>query len=457
MSKTGSSHAGFQVAAVGFIKRCLYGVLLLAASDAGGAWFGLCGEGRVPPRSIILNTLMDPAGSKLLLLTAEQPHPECRMIDLPVSPDSVRWAQVLTRSAAQALGRGVMLQGVERGTGFAVSEVMPIDEPAAVRGPLPVAAELRLESLRPAAKAAGRALWVWNPAAWKAGAKELFGLLAANAADTVYVSVPLAPAGAGVADSDRLRLFVTEATLRGVRVWAVAGDPRALLPQERASYVARAQAYAGYNAGATPEARLAGVQFDIEPYLNPGYHIETEDWLAAYLDTLSLLKPAAGMPVDVAIPFWWGQQAFRGAAFLDHLAPLVDSVTVMNYRTNREQLLRFAEPFLAWGARRRRTVRIALEAGPIEDESIRIFRRAEAGELWLVALAEHSLVLLLDKAAPNPAGPVFGYSHTTPARGSNITFRNDLSALRELLPRLEAVWSAWPSFAGIALHGLDTP
>ncbi len=142
---------------------------------------------------------------------------------------------------------------------------------------------------------------------------------------------------------------------------------------------------------------------------------------------------------------------------LDHLAPLVDVVTVMNYRTNRQQILDFAEPFLAWAARSRRNVRIGLETGPIPDESMRVFRSSRDGELWLLPLGEYALVLLLDAPLTPPAGGAFAYSHTTRWRGSSITFRNNLSALREMLPLLEAEWRGWPSFSGVALHGLDIP
>ncbi len=316
---------------------------------------------------------------------------------------------------------------------------------------------LRLEPQAPQRAMPRRALWIWQPAAWQLHPDNLFNLLATHGADTVFITVPVTAHPMQVADPGELERFITRASALGVRIWAVAGDPRAVLPDQRAAYVDRARAYADYNRRVAAGAQLAGLQLDIEPYLNTGYAIDTEGWLSAYLDTLARVRTQAGMPLDVAIPFWWGRQPYRNGMLLDHLTPVVDVVTVMNYRTDRGQLLEFAEPFLAWAARAKRSVRIGLEAGPIADESMRIYRSSEAGELWLVPQGKNTLLLLLDEPRPGPAGEsqTFAYSHTTRWRGSSISFRDNVGAMSKLLPGLETVWQAWPSFAGIALHGLD--
>ncbi len=314
---------------------------------------------------------------------------------------------------------------------------------------------LRLEPLPAVQPAPRRALWVWQPETWQRHSAGLLDLLATNAANTVFISVPVLENQLAVAEPDALMRFVARATVKGIRVWVVAGDPRAVLPHEQARYAARARAYATYNRDVPAGARLAGIQLDIEPYLNSGYTADIEGWLSAYLSTLSTVRDHAQMPLDIAVPFWWGRQRYRNGTLLDHLAPIIDVVTVMNYRTDHRQLLEFAEPFLAWGTRAQRQVRIGLESGPIPDESMLVFRPREDGELWLVPHGKHALVLMLDRPRKNPAGHAFSYSHTTRWTGSNITFRDHVATLRELLPLLEKTWRAWPSFSGIALHGLD--
>ncbi len=301
-----------------------------------------------------------------------------------------------------------------------------------------------------------RALWVWEPSAWLKRPEALLKLLVENAANTVFVTIPLTPGNSRVADPAVLERFVIQASKAGVSVWAVVGDPLAVLPEGRRQYIDMARAYAAYNRGAPPGAGLAGLQLDIEPYLNRGYHIDTEGWLSAYLETLSQVRAHAAMPLDVAVPFWWGRQPYRDGMFLDHLRPLVEVVTVMNYRTERQQLVDFAEPFLAWGVRARKSIRIGLEAGPLPDESQHIFRNSAQGDLWLVPLGANALMLSLNTARANPAGTAFHFSHTLNRKSNNITFHQNVGTMRKLLPELESKWHAWPSFGGIALHGLDS-
>ncbi len=429
--------------------------LLLIAPQATAAWLGVCtlDPGQAGVR--VLETVLRPAGTTVALVAADQQLAGCAMSDLPIAKERIQWAKVITRTAAAALSGGVILKGVEGKTRFDANEVIPLKDPP--RAPVALSPGAKRMPPHAVRETSRRALWVWRPEAWQARPDELFALLAANAADTVFVTVHVTESREQVAEPKALEHFVKQASMRGVRVWAVAGDARAVLPAERAAYAARARAYADYNRSVATDARLSGLQLDIEPYLNPGYDIDTEGWLSAYLDTLAQVRAQAAMPLDVALPFWWGRQPYRGGLFLDHLAPLVDVVTVMNYRTNREQILEFAAPFLAWAARSQRTVRIGLEAGPIPDESLRVFRSSRVGELWLVPLGEYTLVLLLDESRSNPAGSSFAYSHTTRWRGSSISFHQNVGALRELLPGLEQAWRAWPSFAGVALHGLDAP
>lgn len=321
------------------------------------------------------------------------------------------------------------------------------------------AAQLTIRSASLEAQTAGdpprRAMWIWEPSAWQHRAASTMTLLAGHRADTVFITVPLDSTQENITETASLRRFITTATSRGIKVWAVIGDPRAVLPKERDQFAKMARAYAVYNQNTPAQARLSGLQLDIEPYLNSGYQLDTEEWLAAYLDTLARVRTQAMMPLDVAVPFWWGRQRFRNSLFLDHLGTQIDVVSVMNYRTERQQLFDLAEPFLEWGTRAKKTIRIGLEAGPIPDESLHVFRAGSNGDLWLLPLGDNNLLVSLDTTQANPAARVFTYSHSITRQGTNTTFHRNVGAMQKLLPELEKVWRAWPSFGGIALHGLD--
>jgi len=274
------------------------------------------------------------------------------------------------------------------------------------------------------AKPAARSSWVWHAADWREHGAGLLAWAAAHAVRELFITVPLKDGE--VRDPAALAAFVRAAGARGVRVLSVDGDPHMVLPDSQAALARMVRAYAAYNAGVAPAARLAGLQFDVEPYLLPAYGSGGIDWDARYLAMARTLRKAAGsLRLELVVPFWWDGKT----ALLDGLAPLVDGLTVMDYRTDRQQITGFAIPFLDWGARHGKRVRIALEAGEVAPETQRRYVRAAAGE------AGDLLRVEID--------------------GSATTFHEDKAALLRLLPDLEADFSAWDdAFGGMALHEL---
>jgi hypothetical protein len=324
------------------------------------------------------------------------------------------------------------------------------------------AGSLTLDALRlepdpaPNAKPAARATWVWKAADWREHGGRLLDWAAAHGVRELYITVPFK--NEKVEAPARLAAFIRAAGARGVRVLSVDGDPHMVLPERQAALARMVHAYAAYNAGAAPDARLAGLQFDVEPYLLPEYGAGKADWDARYLAMARTLREAAGkLRLELVVPFWWDSKT----TLLDGLAPLVDGLAVMDYRTDPAQVSRFAVPFLDWGARHGRQVRIALEAGPIAPETQRRYVRADAGEaaglLHLRLGGQQVLAVLREPvaAAGAEAGAPFRLQSTREIDGSATTFHHDKAALLRLLPALESDFSAWDgAFGGIALHEL---
>jgi hypothetical protein len=233
-----------------------------------------------------------------------------------------------------------------------------------------------------------------------------------------------------------------------MQVWAVAGDPHMVLPEERTATVARMSAYAEYNARPADE-RLAGVQFDVEPYLLPGYALAERQWQARYVELVAALNKAGrGLPLEMVVPFWWADKA----SLLDGIRPHVSGLTVMDYRTRSDEIQRFAMPFLDWGTRHGKAIRIALEAGPVGEETVRQYLRAERGELWQSEIGGMTVLLLLKGPQANPDGLAYRATGSRLLDGSATSFHRNPAALLDMAPELERSFSAWPSFNGLALH-----
>ncbi|WP_152570793.1 hypothetical protein [Massilia sp. LC238] len=298
--------------------------------------------------------------------------------------------------------------------------------------------------------AAPRSTWIWDRSAWLERGEELLDWAARERIGELFIVVPLEQGR--IKDPELLSAFVRRAGQRGIGISAVEGDPHMVLPGERAATAARARAYAAYNAAAEPAARLKSIQFDIEPYLLPEHVLPAARLDAEYVATLAALREAAGgMPLEFVVPFWWGERQ----ALLDGLARHADAVSVMDYRTDPEQILAFAIPFLDWGAASGKRVRIALEAGPLPFETQRRYRRAPIGaasDMLLFTIEGQQVAVLLRQPLAHPRALPYQLIDSRPIDGSATSFHKNKDALRALLPRLEADFGAWPGFAGIALH-----
>lgn len=312
---------------------------------------------------------------------------------------------------------------------------------------------LRLDSLQLQAEPGAvpaRSTWVWSSAAWRTGAGEVLQHAQRHGIGILFISVPVQ--GGAVKAPQELASFISRASAAGIAVWAVDGDPRMVLPgEQQEAAAALVQAYVAYNGAMPAGARLAGAQFDVEHYLLPGYRAASAQLDRNYGELLRALRAAAGgFPLDFVVPFWWDDKL----PLLTALAESASSLTVMDYRTDPEQIRDFARPFLDWGAQHRKQVRIALEAGSIGAERQRRYTRAGEGELWQVDGGGTPVLVLLRSARANPAGPAYRLQYERLLDGSATTFHGREARLLQLLPGLERSFSAWPSFGGMALHEL---
>jgi hypothetical protein len=299
-----------------------------------------------------------------------------------------------------------------------------------------------------------RAAWIWRAGEWQDQTDAVLRRANKYALRTLYITIPL-KAGT-VQNPERLAAFIRRAGAAGIDVWAVDGDPNMVQLQERPATLERARAYARFNRTMPPEARLKGVQFDVEPYLLAGYELATDAWEQRYAELVKALHASdpdiaqGRLALEMVVPFWWSDKP----DLLDAMASWVTGLVVMDYRTDASEIYRFAVPFLDWGERHGKTVHIALEAGPIAPETRYRYEQAPQGELWQVQLGEQHFLLMLRSARPNPLGAAFRLVSSYEISGRATTFHGDTARLLRQLPELESIFSAWPGFGGMALHEL---
>ncbi|HEY8566904.1 MAG TPA: hypothetical protein VIL65_15510 [Beijerinckiaceae bacterium] len=315
--------------------------------------------------------------------------------------------------------------------------------------------DLRLEHRLPkVTPSVSRALWAWRPERWRDQPEALLDALTAKGADRVFVTLTIEEAG-GVAHAEALARFVERAQGRGIAVVAVEGDPAMALAAGRTVALARLAAIAAYQRAAPPGARLAGIQYDVEPYLLPAFAEDAPGVLRGWAETIDALAAAAPAELDMVVPFWLAGDRDAAASVLPALARVAGRVTVMAYRTEAAAIQAAATGFLAWGERVGRPVVIALEAGPVDDEATRVFAPAARGTLHLVATRDgRRIAALLDAEREGQPSAVLRLEREVPAPGAWVSFLGDEARLTATAASVAPGLAAWSSFAGFAWHGV---
>ncbi len=206
-----------------------------------------------------------------------------------------------------------------------------------------------------AAPAKTRAMWLWGeePAAevvsWAVaeGVSEIF----------VYVSPTL------LVDGDLARLYDMKqrADAARIRLTALGGE---------SSWATDHAAALAWQRTVLRTGVFAGIHLDVEPYLAPGWTTALQATQKSYLALLDKVRAGSTLPLEVDVPFWFGQYRVGGKNLADEVLKRVAGVTVMSYRdtgTGPNSMLAISQDWLTRGAAAGKRVRLGAETGALSD------------------------------------------------------------------------------------------
>jgi hypothetical protein len=399
---------------------------------------------------------------------------------------SVKWGRVSVVHAPDGSRLSIYFL---RGTPYRGMAPAPPPHP-----PLPPAAT------EPTRGRGGKALWVWDTA-------ELLSDSVARNAFLAFVGthgftrifLQLAPAKGERAqagfvpfDVKATGALVGRLSALGVRVDALDGDPRYVLPRNHAGVLATVARMAEANRHLPAGERFHGVHYDVEPYLVPGYQSprreEILDGYVGLVAAVSRTAHAAGLSAGFDIPFWLGapdeetgeplMATLDGLRrrVLDEVVSVADEITVMDYRTfaggadgGVVHALDELHAATAAGAR----VFVGVETAPVADEDLFTFRNppdhgfpAGPGGSWIVLEPVDTAVARVwivgnepgrRRLAKRLAGhdDLLYWSAGRPVRvpGDELSFHGlGAARMRAETDTLARTLSASPAFAGLAYH-----
>jgi hypothetical protein len=294
------------------------------------------------------------------------------------------------------------------------------------------------------------AAWVWTTR-WQGAPEQLVAAAKREGVARLFIALEIVN---GIVRHDRaLATFVARAHAAGIAVEAVEGDPRMVRADGKRSALLRARAIAAYQNSVDTGSKLDGVQYDIEPYLLAEYGADPSGVLTAWSGTLIELSHVIGEKLDVVVPFWLLSED-GGAEALAAVASRMRCLTVMAYRTGSGVVTSIAEPMLAWGAERLVPVRVALEAGHLDDEVEQVFTQADDGTLAVTSIGDEAVALRLRSGTRLAGATMLQLTGATNVAAANVSFLGDEQRLRRTASELQGLLHAWRSFAGLAFHGL---
>ncbi len=442
------------------IAAMLFITLASYSLQASAEWLSICQRPvaqKVDSNEYLAFMLTPQENTKVLSLT-KQPIADvaCLQHEVPIPLENVVWAGFAPGLDGKV--EHIALLGTLQETRFKVSEIILQDQenPLAkttVQAP-------RLPALARAKNGIVRSVWFWSPTAWLTTPERIFNTQKQFKLNRVYISIPIEKDT--VSHLRELKAFIKSAHKKNLQVWTVMGDPHAILDSERGNYLSMAAVYGQFNDDAKEAERLDGLQLDIEPYLLPGYRYAVAEMMDKYADVINIIHQGApALALDAVLPFWFNLDEPIMANALVQISDSISSLTVMDYRTDTEQIRTFARKFFNWGDLHQKSVHIALESLAMQQEVMRFYQRSDKGELVEVNFGEKygdevRVLLLLKQSLSNQNKlPSYQYSHSQAVDGNNTSFYGHQDKLMQLLPQLENEFTRSPSFAGISLHGLD--
>ena len=150
--------------------------------------------------------------------------------------------------------------------------------------------------------------------------------------------------------ADQFARLIAEAAKRKIAIEALDGAPYMGDRVHQPETLATVDAILAFNAKLPADAKLAGIHWDIEPYVRPDWKVQAsretieKDYLRLLSDTKKKLADAGGkLTLSVDIPMWYDTKteandscvvAFNGRTknFHEHIQDLTDYIGIMSYR-----------------------------------------------------------------------------------------------------------------------------
>lgn len=225
-----------------------------------------------------------------------------------------------------------------------------------------------------------RSTWLWNP--WEIASNETgtLSFLEQKQINKVYVQI----------DRDIpmnvYRSFITKASVKGIKVYALDGAPGWVAPKGYRNQDALMNWLKTYQAGSTASQKFSGIHLDVEPYLYSGWNTNRAATVKSYQELLTKANTSAvglKLSLEADLPFWFDEVSYNNTYGKGNLAEWVitktNSVTIMAYRDTAPAIIEIVKNEVAFAGKHNKALVIGVETGATDEgDMISFFEEGEA-------------------------------------------------------------------------------
>jgi len=144
--------------------------------------------------------------------------------------------------------------------------------------------------------------WIWRKQVWMQFSNSWLDWAQSIGLTKAYIQIDIEDDA--IADEKSLATYIADARKKGIDVFAVEGDPQMIGGDGQKSALRRTQIIKNFQNSLPENAKLAGIQYDIEPYSVPTLNANPTKMWADWSSTLTAMQKIWDAPIDIVVPYW---------------------------------------------------------------------------------------------------------------------------------------------------------
>jgi len=230
----------------------------------------------------------------------------------------------------------------------------------------------------------GLGMWAWSQSTFTADAarKDMLDFCIREGVRHIdqHISIRKQQESYRIQNAEALSEFIADAAKRNISVNALRGEKDMFFEVNHNRAARQLQAIVEFDRQLPEKVHLAGVKYDVEPYLTIQWKAGGEQRRKVIRDYLVFLKKAnelldkqaSHLELSVDVPFWWDKPEFvipfngSNKLLIHHIQDMTDWIAIMSYRRESTDVLTIVKAELTYAEQMHRPASLCPAVNTIE-------------------------------------------------------------------------------------------